>query len=490
MSEETEPEALEYLRRYPDVAQAVARGRFVSARGHFEQHGKYEGRIWPTIQPAEAPPFEGSCDVAILAGDRVFLQAWVDDRVMPAAGIGVVDMGSGARTEMLAQRHRRQDVDQHLQALNPAEFGLWAFGALPPGARSETLAFAVTYANGAAAPVTPGRVLRFSTQDMFEHFLGFYGKRETLGNITARSFAELDGPLGPLVTEMYGRLRASRRVTLRAEFGAGAARPKLSLICVLYGIPDFLYLLVARFAQCARLDEMEFIFVSNSPELEEVLARDAELAAFVFGTTVRLIGLNQNCGFSHANNVGIAEAASDSIVVINPDVFPRSAAAVTRLVALASRPGEQRITGGKLYYADGSVMHDGMFFDPDRKLSALCGVPVWTVEHFRKGFADRGGDAVRAVPAVTGALMVFDRRFGQELGLFDEDFLYGHYEDADLCLRARAAGGEVVLDPALAFWHYEGRGSVKRPEHKGSGLVNRWLFSNRWGTRLEGANDV
>jgi GT2 family glycosyltransferase len=135
-------------------------------------------------------------------------------------------------------------------------------------------------------------------------------------------------------------------------------------------------------------------------------------------------------------------------------------------------------------------MHDGMFFEPDQKLTALCNTPVWTVEHFRKGFADRPGTEPRRVPAVTGALMVFDRRFGRELGLFDEDFVWGHYEDADLCLRAWAAEGAVTVDPLLAFWHYEGKGSVKRPEHTGSGYYNRWLFSKRWGAKLGDANNV
>jgi len=96
--------------------------------------------------------------------------------------------------------------------------------------------------------------------------------------------------------------------------------------------------------------------------------------------------------------------------------------------------------------------------------------------------------APRRVPAITGALMVLGRRFAQEIGPFDEEFVWGHYEDADLCLRARVAGGTVLLDPGLAFWHYEGKGSVRRPEHVGSGLYNRWLFTRRWGDTLGDAN--
>ena len=145
----------------------------------------------------------------------------------------------------------------------------------------------------------------------------------------------------------------------------------------------------------------------------------------------------------------------------------------------------RNILSGKLYYADGTVMHEGMFFVRDEKLTALADRPIWTVEHYRKGFPDLGDTAQRRVPAVSGALMLFRSDTFERLGGFDEKFVYGHYEDADLCLRLAEAGGKVVYDPRLAFWHYEGKGSIKRPEHAGSGFFNRWRFSNVWGAKLE-----
>jgi GT2 family glycosyltransferase len=214
------------------------------------------------------------------------------------------------------------------------------------------------------------------------------------------------------------------------------------------------------------------------------------LASFVFGANIAVVVLNQNCGFSYANNVGVAESSSRRIAIINPDVFPREPAAFAHMLRLADEGFGKDIVGGKLYYSDGSVMHEGMFFAPDQKLSALCRAPVWTVEHFRKGFADTASDEVRAVPALTGALMLLERQTFDSMGGFDGDFIYGHYEDADLCLRVRKAGGRALLDPRLAYWHYEGTGSVKRPEHAGSNLYNRWSFSRRWGGQLGGANDV
>jgi GT2 family glycosyltransferase len=240
------------------------------------------------------------------------------------------------------------------------------------------------------------------------------------------------------------------------------------------------------------LSDLEFIFVSNSPELDETLVRDAEIASLVFDAQIRVITLNQNCGFSYANNVGVRAARSTSIAVVNPDLFPYSAQTCEMLLSLPSGALGRDILGGKLFYADGTVMHEGMFFVRDERLTALADRPIWTVEHFRKGFPNRGDTDRCEVPAVSGALMLFRSDTFEAVGGFDEKFVYGHYEDADLCLRLAEAGGKVLYDPHLAFWHYEGKGSVKRPEHMGSGFYNRWRFSNVWGAKLEemhGGND-
>ncbi len=94
---------------------------------------------------------------------------------------------------------------------------------------------------------------------------------------------------------------------------------------MLYGIPDFLYMLVAQFARFGTLEGLEFVFVNNSPEIEETLLRDAELASLVFGAEVRVLSLNQNCGFSHGNNIGVSASRGQTIAIINPDVFRATA---------------------------------------------------------------------------------------------------------------------------------------------------------------------
>jgi GT2 family glycosyltransferase len=83
------------------------------------------------------------------------------------------------------------------------------------------------------------------------------------------------------------------------------------------------------------------------------------------------------------------------------------------------------------------------------------------------------------VPAVTGAFLSVDRAWFEKLGGFTEDYIFGHYEDADLCLKSLRAGTPAWLHD-IRMWHLEGKGSRRLPQHEGGSLVNRWHFSRTW----------
>jgi GT2 family glycosyltransferase len=76
--------------------------------------------------------------------------------------------------------------------------------------------------------------------------------------------------------------------------------------------------------------------------------------------------------------------------------------------------------------------------------------------------------------------MSVEREWFESLGGFSPEFIYGHYEDADLCLKSFTAGKPAWLH-YLPFVHFEGKGSTYRPASEGGRLVNRWHFTRVWG---------
>lgn len=83
------------------------------------------------------------------------------------------------------------------------------------------------------------------------------------------------------------------------------------------------------------------------------------------------------------------------------------------------------------------------------------------------------------VSAVTGACLAIRREVFAELGGFDPCFPV-NYNDVDLCLRARQAGYQVILEPAAVLRHDECQS--RRP---GVRLEERDLFERRWAAWID-----
>jgi GT2 family glycosyltransferase len=183
----------------------------------------------------------------------------------------------------------------------------------------------------------------------------------------------------------------------------------------------------------------------------------------------------------------VQHAKSDRILIVNPDVFPRDRDwAKKHSEAVADLPADHtRLFGVPLYYDDGSLMHGGMYLEFDAGVSIDADQVqrrrVLRVEHYGKGAPAWASQftAPRPVPAVTGAFMSADRGLYERLDGFTETYVFGYYEDADLCLKSIQTG-IVPWIHDIKLWHLEGQGSHRLPVHEGGSLVNLWLFTNTW----------
>jgi GT2 family glycosyltransferase len=126
-----------------------------------------------------------------------------------------------------------------------------------------------------------------------------------------------------------------------------------------------------------------------------------------------------------------------------------------------------------------------MYFEVDATIHASTTATMRRtmvrVEHYGKGAPPWASQYVasRPVPAVTGAFLSVDRGWFEKLGGFSEDYVFGDYEDADLCLKSLLAGTPAWLHDNR-MWHLEGRGAERVPQHEGGALVNRWHFARTW----------
>ncbi|WP_349371452.1 glycosyltransferase family 2 protein [Salinarimonas sp.] len=185
----------------------------------------------------------------------------------------------------------------------------------------------------------------------------------------------------------------------------------------------------------------------------------------------RVIASPRNEGFGRAMNIGVQEAATPFVLLVNPDLTFEPGA-VAALLAAARLYPDAGLLAPRLIEPDGRH-----FFAMRSSLSPfLHNVRgrKWTIE----------GDC--CAPFLSGACLLAPRDLFLALGGFDADiFLF--YEDDDLCARVAARGRALVhVDGAVAR-HLRGRSSSPRPGRtfkvRYHMAWSRLYVARKWGRR-------
>jgi GT2 family glycosyltransferase len=214
-------------------------------------------------------------------------------------------------------------------------------------------------------------------------------------------------------------------------------------------------------AQTAAAIDHEYVIVhhqsgGNDRDMEAVLRR--------FKCSV--VPYTAAFNFSAMNNAATQVARKAVLVFLNDDITALETGWAETLLAHAMRPCIG-VAGAKLVYPSGAIQHAGI----------AVGIGEGAGHMARGTFRNdlwRWLELTRDVSAVTGACMAMRRDLFNELGGFDEQFPV-NYNDVDLCLRARAAGYRIIVDPSVVLQHDEARTRVA-----GTSFSERELFHDRW----------
>ena len=236
-----------------------------------------------------------------------------------------------------------------------------------------------------------------------------------------------------------------------------------------------LSVIIVSFNTCALLDDclasldqaerpqggMEIIVVDNaSADGSQEMVRQKY-------PQVQLLVLEQNVGFSTANNRGTAVANGRYVLYLNSDTVLSEQSLVQPLSYLQENPQTGAITV-RLYYPDGQRDPDNHrgFPTPWNSLCHFTGLSRLFPNNphyngYYQSYADF--DQTHAVEVIAGSFMMMPRHVIDELQGWDETyFFYG--EDIDFCYRIAEAGYEIIYYPHVEVLHYKGASSGLRKE--------------------------
>jgi len=223
----------------------------------------------------------------------------------------------------------------------------------------------------------------------------------------------------------------------------------------------------------------------------------AQMVADAF-PDVRLIAMNENLGFTRANNFALrglgfgadsekrAASAPELVLLLNPDTEVVDDA-LGKLASFMRDNPSAGACGPRLHYGDGSLQHGGFAFPGLAQIALdlmpFAGAPglsrlTHRLLHSRlNGRYSRRqwlGVAPFAVDFVLGAALMARGESIRAVGLLDEGY-FMYCEEMDWCLRMREEGMPTYAVPTAQVVHYEGRSSSQV----------RWKsFERLWASRF------
>jgi GT2 family glycosyltransferase len=228
---------------------------------------------------------------------------------------------------------------------------------------------------------------------------------------------------------------------------AARGGPRVAAVIVAYEGVDLLRACVEAL-RAQTHPALDVLIVDNS-------VSGAVESAFSADPSLDYARTDRNVGFSRGCNLGIAralESGADFVWLLNPDTVPEPACLAASLDAAAAFP-DAGVVGACIRY---SGVPERVWYGGGR-LDYATGVG----KHLREA-----GGAARQTGYVTGCSMLIPapvlRRVG---GLEERIFMY--LDDAEFCMRVRAAGYRLVYAPAARMTHAVGPGADWRryPEY-------------------------
>ena len=254
--------------------------------------------------------------------------------------------------------------------------------------------------------------------------------------------------------------------------------PKVSIIIPNKDEVETLKTCVESIEQKSTYDNYEIIVVENNSTDDVTFAYYKELQEKY--ANIKVVFYDGDFNYSKINNFGASHATGEYYILLNNDTEVITEDWMERMLGYCERESTG-IVGAKLYYPDDTVQHCG----------AIIGVGGFAGHILTQATPQDAGyfgrlKAAQDLSAVTAACLMIKKSVFDEVGGLTEDFKVA-LNDMDLCLKVRAAGKLVALDPGVELYHYESksRGFEETPEKHERFKQEIKRFRDKWADIIE-----
>lgn len=288
---------------------------------------------------------------------------------------------------------------------------------------------------------------------------------------TGKAIAHLPAPPSdPSFERIHGKpLAAMADTDIRSVEQVFRSHPKrtrglVSIVTLSWNAPEFTKLALGSIAKYTS-EPYEVIVVDNGsgPETLSMLHE-------IDDPHVRVIYNSTNLGFGGGNNIGIANARGEFVVILNNDVI-----VTERWLDALLDPFDRIPSVGVTAPRSNKIIGDQEV--TDASYNDLDSMQAYAIAR-REKYAKRGFLTERAI----GFCLCVDRRVIDAIGGFDERFAVGNFEDDDFCIRVRGAGYEIYVADDCFIHHFGSQSFIANKVDYMSTMQSNWSkFAQKWG---------
>jgi GT2 family glycosyltransferase len=284
--------------------------------------------------------------------------------------------------------------------------------------------------------------------------------------------ASLFQDIAPAVSYLQTKTTAAAGIARVLHYYRVVAKPRTSIVVPIYKRLDHARHQLAQFADDPDLDEVELIYVLDSPELLAEFSQLLDATSRLYRRSATLVVMQANRGFAGATNAGASVARGRFVLLLNSDVIPQHPGWCRTLEATLEADPQLGAVGARLIYEDGAIQHAGMQYQADAS-------GTWKSVHPGKGLCVERPSG--PVPAVTAACMMLPTELYRRLGGLSEDYVVGDFEDSDLCLKLHQDNKGIWYCVEATLYHLE-RQSMGVNDRYNTTVwrYNQLLHQHRW----------
>ncbi|MDQ0886072.1 GT2 family glycosyltransferase [Paenibacillus sp. V4I9] len=188
---------------------------------------------------------------------------------------------------------------------------------------------------------------------------------------------------------------------------------------------------------------------------------------YCYRERLKLVSIPTNRGFPAACNYGLQIATGNTLMLLNNDtiVTPNWLDNLLRCLYSSEDIG---MVGPVTNYASGKQQIQE---------------PFTNIADMAAKYNNVDTSLWQETERLVGICLLFKRELLDKVGFMDERFSPGHFEDDDLCYRARLAGYRLLITGDCFIFHHGSSSFSKKGQEAVQGLLqqNRQKFIDKWG---------